>query len=154
MTISPQSAVSSTAWPRDLAWVACQAATELDNLLLGKGVSINAVKGLTFALSASVGTGSGSAAPTSLIDPTTTVVLTRALRDSEPDLKGRNLEDLVRVTVHLVDQLRRVAEPGGETTSEHQNTLRVLRAFCLALSRHAAAASPSPSNRPEHPFRR
>lgn len=154
MTITPQATVGSTAWPRDLAWVACQAATELDNLLLGKNVSISAVQGLTSALSASVATEPGSAGPASLIDPTTTVVLTRALRDSQPVLKGRNLEDLVKVTVHLVDQLRRVVDPAGETATEHQDSLRVLRAFCVALSRHAAAASPSPANRPEHPFRR
>lgn len=152
MTISPHSepAISSAAWPRDLAWIACQAATELDNLLLGKAVSVNAVKGLSSAL-ASVATG-GPAAPSSLIDPTTTVVLGRALRDADPALKG--LEDLVRVTVHLVDQLRQVAEPPGGRTVEQESTLRSLRTFCLALSRHAAAVTPSPANRPDHPFRR
>lgn len=153
MSISPPTEFSrGTEWPRDLAWVACQAATELDNLILGRSASIDAVKGLTSALSSSVVTGSAATAPASLVDPTTTVVLTRALRESEPNLHGRTLEDLVKATVHLVEQLRQVAEPAR--TEQQENTLRVLRGFCLALSRHAAAVSPTPSNRPEHPFRR
>jgi hypothetical protein len=154
MTISTSRSeeMGATVWPRGLAWVACQAATELDNLVLGKAVTIDAVKGLSSALSASVAVGTGAAAPASLIDPTTTVVLTRALRDSH--LTGKNLEDLVKVTVQLVDQLRQVAEPDNARTTEDLNALRGLRAFCLAVSRHAAAASPSPANRPEHPFRR
>jgi hypothetical protein len=152
MSISiPTEFGTATEWPRDLAWVACQAASELDNLLLGRSASIDAVKGLTSALSSSVVSGSGSAAPASLVDPTTTVVLTRALRESEPNLHGRTIEDLIKATVNLVEQLRHVAPA---TTEDQQKTLRVLRAFCLALSRHAAAVSPSPANRPEHPFRR
>jgi hypothetical protein len=153
-TSQSEHGMGATAWPRSLAWVACQAATELDNLLLGRAVSIDAVKGLSSALSASVAVGTGAAAPASLIDPTTTVVLTRALRDSDPQLTGKNLDDLVRVTVHLVDQLRQAAEPANARTTDDLNTLRGLRAFCLAVSRHAAAASPAPANRPEHPFRR
>jgi hypothetical protein len=153
MAISPPSEFDTAAeWPGGLAWVACQAATELDNLILGRSASIDAVRGLTSALSSSVVTGSPTTAPASLVDPTTTVVLTRALRESEPNLHGRTLEDLVNATVHLVEQLRQVAEPAR--TAEQQKTLQVLRAFCLALSRHAAAVSPSPANRPEHPFRR
>ena len=68
MTISTSQSehgMGATAWPRGLAWVACQAATELDNLLLGKAVSIDAVKGLCSALSASVAVGTGAAASAS-----------------------------------------------------------------------------------------
>ena len=128
MSISPPSELGNAAeWPRDLAWVACQAATELDNLLLGRSASIDAVRGLTRALSSSAVT---TTTPASLVDPTTTVVLTRALRESEPNLHGRTLEDLVKATVHLVEQLRQVAEPAR--TTEQEKTLRVLRGLFVS----------------------
>lgn len=152
MTTLTQPAANPTAWPRDLAWLAWQAATELDNLLLGKPASSAGVRDLSFALVETIGGPSGSSGPSSLVDPTRTVVLTRALRDSH--LAGRNLEDLVRVTVGLVKQLREAAHPADGVSTEHRKSLELLRGFCLALSKHAAAERHHAANRPKHPFQR
>lgn len=119
-------------------------------MLLGKKVSAEAVNGLSAALSAEVPSGS---APALLLDPATTVLLVRALRESEPQLQSRTLEDLTRVVVDLIGQLRQVVEHPGRDAVQRE-VLQTLRTFCLALSRHAASISSTPVEGPEHPFRR
>jgi hypothetical protein len=150
----PQTGLASTATLRgDLSWVACQAATEIDNLLLGKSIKLEAVKGLSSALSDSFLTATGSASQALLIDPTTTVVLTHALRDSDPSREVGNMDDLKKLTKQFVIQLEQMNVRSAET-SNAESSLQFLRAFCLAVSRHAATTSPSSYHRPEHPFRR
>lgn len=142
----------SPIWMRDLASVACQAATELDDLILKKQVSLDAVRRLTDQLSAKVVSGAVGG-PVNLVDPTTTVVISRALRDSEGS-DPNYLQDVASVARRVISQMGELPNATADESRTADAVLNMLRSFCLAVSKHAAAMTPTPFERREHPFRR
>ncbi len=138
----------------DLASLACQAAIELDNLLLGGNGGREAVRRLADALSHIVASGGEAASPASLLKPATAVVLNRAF--GERHVAGlSSIDDLVKSAGDIAGQLRAVAANPEDPLLAAPEQIRNMRATCLAVSRSAWASESSPyDRRPEHPFRR
>ena len=115
---------SAGAVGNDLAWDACQAAAELDSLIQGKTIKLEAVGRLASTLAASFSGVPGAAPQSLMIDPTTTVVLADALRESTPRQKVASINQLKDLTEDLVAQLQsvqttRVGEKNCSESSAH-----------------------------------
>lgn len=137
---------------QDLASLACQAALEFDNLILKRSSQLNAASELFAQIRQRVTDVAQPASASSLLDPTTAVVLNRAVKDVSGPTDGQ-LEQLlvqIREMSEIVTGLT-TADPSAE---KNVVQLGKLRTFCLAVSRHASAVWPNPFERPEQPFRR
>lgn len=154
MATTLESVQPSSHQTKDLAWLACQAATEIDNLILKRSQSLEAVRGLASTLTDPGSSLLQEGQQSSLIDPTTTVVLTRALRELTADTTETRLRDLLRAAGKVVNRLVDVSSRTASSGALDNEALTTLRSFCLALSRHAAAMSPVPVEPPEHPSQR
>jgi len=78
LTTQPETSNTLLDLESDLASLACQAAIELDNLLIRGKCEHDAIRRLADALSLIVASGGESASPASLLKPATAVVLNRA----------------------------------------------------------------------------
>lgn len=129
----------------DLPSLACQAAIELDNLVIGRPVQLEAVRRLAAHISPPI---SGASSP----DLTTLMVIRHAIDDG----------DGMCTPLSTVDQLRQEASKIGESlhnllaTDRHDpETLKKMRTFCLVLSRSASAyQQPIDDIKPRNPFRK
>jgi len=129
----------------DLAILACQAAIELDNVILRRSTPRHAVRDLASKIREAVNV-PDPALPSSLLDPNTTVALNRAIGGLT------TLDELLERAQQVSERLLHVssltvASVGNEEWEE-------LRRFCLALSRHAASLRQAPDERSHHPLRR
>ncbi len=132
----------------DLPSLASQAAVELDNLSLGRGKNLSAVKTLAEKLSQSVTEVDEPSSRSSLLDPVAAVAVSRAIGDLGDSAQPKQLNDLLSRAGDLTRQLRALAE---DATADAD--IPTLRSFCVALSRHASAAEPSLYDRYSHPYR-
>ncbi len=137
---------------RDLASVALKAATDLDNLIRHKPSDLEGVRELARQLAAKVVKDAG-ARPASLVDPTTAIVLGRAVGDTPGGMRPQQVREVAAATEQWIEQMADLVDAAG-TADDLSRSLANLRSFCLAVSRHATAMTPTPLERTDHPFRR
>lgn len=134
----------------ELPFLASQAAVELDAVLNGQQPAITAVKKLADRLQAAVNKSDPTQSARGLLADTATVtVLGQAVNLADEENQLTNLQELFFRTQQIADQLSAAA------TGRTDNKLEWARAFCLALSRCAAAYRKSFYDiRQPHPYRR
>jgi hypothetical protein len=128
----------------DLPLLACEAAVELDNLILSQSTGLEAVRCLASAISDAVDVPE-PAKPSSLLDAATAVALHRAMGNVA------TLDELLQRTKAMTARLL-AATP--EQLAGREEEWKLLRSFCLALSQHAAALRQTPEDTSRHPLRR
>jgi hypothetical protein len=138
----------------DLASVAVNAATELDNFALGRSERLDEVQRLAERLSESFEGIEQPSSPQSLIDPTEVVVMHRAIQDSALHSKMTTVDELVREAGKVVERLNRIVKD-PEVAGTDVQEVKQIRDFCLALSKAASAYDHSLDDMEfPHPFRR
>ena len=139
----------------DLPSIACQAAIELDDLILGRDQSSESIRRLIDRLSEAIPTSGRTTTSGYLVDPTAAVVVNRAISEAGLVQPASKFAELVRDTEELTEQLRQVVANPESVRDAGQDSLRKLRTFCVALSRHASAERRRNRERvPQHPYRR
>lgn len=126
----------------DLATVSCYAATEIDDLLLGRPSGFDAVRHLVEILRSSLVSVADPASPRSLMDPTTAVAMNHAIVDSDPQMKAplKTITEVVREAKRISEGLSAIAEEQPKTVaSERRVEVERLRSLCLALANRALA---------------
>lgn len=138
----------------NLASGAARAAIELDQLLIGHPTSLCSTTAVTEFLTSSIPAGSGSTPP-AWIDYSTVVVLGQALEELQRCPKPVTVQDLVSEAVEVVGGVSEIRANVASEEAPHEEQVRTLRDFFLALSRAAVSAEePIMSSRfPSHPFR-
>lgn len=120
----------------DLATVSCYAAGEVDDLILGRSKSFEALKRLLEMIHNSLTSPEVSASPQSLIDPTAAVAMNHALENSDPNISMNTLDELLEQSGRVAQLLKRVIT---EPQKVERNNLERLRLLCLELSNSALA---------------
>jgi hypothetical protein len=139
----------------DLPSVACQAAIELDNLILGRANDLPSVRELSARLTQEVPALPDLASPLSLVDPSTVVVLHGTFQEARMTAPSDDIGDLTRQAGEIVRRLRRASDDPQVARTSDREGLRQLKEFCLILSRRSAAANRDvDESRPTHPYRR
>jgi hypothetical protein len=142
------------AFENDLPSVASRAAIELDNLLLNRSTDLGATQRLADIIAKSFPRNAEANAPAPFVNPTTAMVVNRAIADANIDKLASRVDELIRHARELANTLQSVTAQ-AERSSIDEQRLQVMRAFCVALSRRALAeASLNRHARPQHPFRR
>jgi hypothetical protein len=128
----------------DLPSLSSIAAIELDNLILKKSKDLEGVKRLAAKISNSLSMTSN--------DPTAMVVMDMAMTDSQLSGHLETVDELVQKAEEIIQRLKQImAKPKKTNITE----LKIMRNFCITLSKHASAHEPSPYDiEPYHPFRR
>lgn len=140
----------------DLPSLASQAAIELDNLILGRSSQVEAIRRLALRIGESVERDAEPASALSRLDPKTVVVIKRAIDDAlRLNAPLTTVDELVHETGKIRERLERVSQNPQALQQHGIDSLKQMRAFCLALSRRASAHEQSMDDRkPPHPFRR
>lgn len=139
----------------DLPSLACQAAIEIDDVILNRSRELKAVPRLATLIAESIPNVSDMATQASLLDPTAVVVVNRALMDSTFGPTLKKVEELVATTERMTQSLKDLTTNPPMFRSAKPDELKKMRAFCLALSRHASAADRTWEEESQrHPFRR
>jgi hypothetical protein len=137
----------------DLASLASRAAVELDHVVLGRLARAEGLPAVT-RLANSLRDWSDvnqPAAPDSALNPTTAVVLHRALNEYTGHQAPTHLQEILEKAAEVTERLRLVAtQPASHDPGE---VIR-LRTFCIDLSKQALAALRSPYDDPQHSFHR
>src|SRR6266542_1183899 len=115
----------------DLPSIACQAALELDNLLLGRANALPSVRELSARLTEEVPALPDLASPLSLIDPSTVVVLHGTFQESQITTPSDNIEDLTRQAGEIVRRLKAASDDPPAARASDKEGLRQLKQFCL-----------------------
>jgi len=125
----------------DLAIVACYAAGEVDNLIMGRPNGFSALKRLLEMIQSSIISSNESTSPQSLIDPTTAVAMNRALEHSYPTLKESlsTVDQLIEQSGVVAELLDRVIKEPQKFQKHQGKDLETLRSLCLSLSNNALA---------------
>jgi len=123
----------------DLATVSCYAAGEVDDLILGRSRSFDALKRLLEMLRNSLISSKVSASPESLIDPTTAVAMNRAFENSDPPISMSTVEELLTQSNRVAKLLERVITEPQRVREAERDKLENLRSLCLELSNSALA---------------
>ena len=133
----------------DLPLLASQAAIELDNFIRSKGTEFSATKRLALLLSRSFETMQGLPAHSSLADPATVSLVSRAFHIAQWAGPVRTVNELASEAWKVATKLENTsieADPGS---------LKGVRAFCAALAECSASYLQSRySHFPAHPYRR
>ena len=138
----------------DVPSLANQAATELDNIILGRGDQVAAIRRLALLLRSEL-TAPGT--PTTRRMPvkaTTLVVMNRAMSEANIGAPAKNVGDVVEQVGQVVDLLEKVATGPAKFKQDNPGEAERLRSFCLAYSRSTSASQRTRDDRPRHPFRR
>lgn len=137
----------------DLASLACNAAIELDNLLIGQRPPLLAVRKLAYRLTKDLPIAPDAASGKFLVDPSTVVVMNRVIRESSWLGRPSQVQELTQAAGKVAKQLLAVSSDPNALADT--GSLEQLRTFCLTLSRRAAASRGSAmETRPPHPFRK
>lgn len=139
--------VDSLGWKEDLATLASRAAVELDDRILQRANTLPSVRRLSEILASSVAEVHDAASPSSSLNPSTAVLLRRAIPGGH---ELNSLEELLEEARKLTGRINNLVE----NERPEPAALEQLREFCLELSRKALAMRRSPLERPGHPFRR
>lgn len=139
----------------DLSSVACRAAIELDDLLIGRSEGVEAVRHLGSIISRSIPPEKDSTSPNWLLDPSAFVIVNRAIHNAQSEKALGTVEGLVREAGEIVQRFEQLARNPTQFKDSRNAEVAEMRAFCLALSRSASASKKSPIEwTPKHPFRR
>lgn len=129
-----------------LSSLACRAAIELDNLLIGRhDKGLASFSKLASLLNSRLTVSEGEAERS---DPITLAMLRSALHDAGSTIaEPQRLQDLVNEAAHLTSRLERA------TGQSNHGELAALRTFCVALSKVAARYEhPIEDLESSHPF--
>jgi hypothetical protein len=134
----------------DLSFLASEAAVEIDSFLNGNAEELASVTELAKRLQQSIDRpNNGQAARGLLADTATETVLGQAMNLVDQQHPLKNVNELLARTEKIAEQLSNAA------TTKQDKELRLSQAFCLALSRCAAAYRKSVHDlRQPHPYRR
>jgi hypothetical protein len=110
-----------------IPFLATRAAVQLDNLIARKNKSVEAIERLGASLSETADATAGAVAKKRLVDPFAVRILRMA---GQPLTKEASADELVRQAKEKASKL--TAAAAGKATKDD---LRMLRAYCLALSR-------------------
>ena len=132
----------------NFAFLALEAAVELDDIIRGKASSSDAVIELAKSLQETTSEIGGSSL-TSLADPLSADLLNRALEQSSSP-RMSTVESLIRRANDVASSLQKARSGSGAEELEN------LRNFCLALSQVTSAYQQEERERtrPQHPRRR
>ena len=138
----------------DLPSVACQAAIELDNLILGRTNELPSVRELSARISKEVPQMSDLNSPL-FVDLSTVVALHGTLKESRITPPSDEIGELTRQAKEIVSRLNTISDDPPAARSSDLEELKKLKEFCLILSRRSATASMHPDeSRLPHPYRR
>jgi hypothetical protein len=138
----------------DLETVACEAAIELDNLIRGRPHGVASIKKLANRLANELPEASDLSSIKHLVDPSTVIVMSDAIRELPSAEQPSAVQELTRAAGKVAHRLLAVSsDPEGSRGD--LPSLEQLRGFCLGLSKRAAAARGSATEaKPEHPYRK
>jgi hypothetical protein len=137
----------------DLASLASRAAVELDHIVLGRVDRAGDLSAVT-RLATSLRDWSDvnqPAAPDSALNPTTAVVLHRALNEYTGHKAPTQLQEILDKAAEVTERLTTVAKQPASL--DGMEVIR-LRTFCIDLSKQALAALRSPYDDPQNAFHR
>jgi hypothetical protein len=138
----------------DLASLACDAAIELDNLILDRAREVAAVRKLSDRLAKELPDAPDFSSLKHLVDPSTLVVMSRAILETPWAGQASEVQELTRAAGKIAQRLLSVSSDPGASRADIPG-LEQLRTFCLALSRRAAAARGSAiETKTPHPYRK
>jgi hypothetical protein len=150
--------LESDSWTgeHDLPIVACHAAIEIDDLHLNRQpIELESINRLVALISESIPQTDGPSSPNWLHDPSTVVVVNRAINDALPSRQISTVTELVKEASRIISGFAELIDDPATFRQQKPEALIEMRAFCLALSRRASAAKKSPHiQTPEHRFRR
>ena len=119
----------------DLASMACRAAIELDNTILGRGQHFETVTRLADQMSYLVSRIKPTSS-TSFTDPTAVVLMKRAVEDfAIGKVHPSTVDELAEIASTIQQSLRELLRE-QQPNKEH---LQKMRSFCLALSESASS---------------
>ena len=134
--------LQKTVQPSDLALLASRAAVEVDDLLLGRPSTLDAVRRLADHLQSKLRLDKAPASMR-LMDPTTVVMVRRAMNAS-----GGAVNTIDELVARANEMTAEVPSATGD-----RGRLESARGFCVALSRIADSYGPSMDDGDEpHPF--
>ena len=138
----------------DVPSLANQAATELDDLVIGRGGRAAAIRQFANFLKREL---PGSGTPSARRMPvraTTFVVMNRAISEAKIGAPAKNVEDVVEQIAQVVDAMAKIGDDPVGIMETDQELVRRMRSFCLAYSKSASASRRTRNERPRHPFRK
>jgi hypothetical protein len=119
----------------DLAHLACRAAIELDNAILGRGQHLETVTQLAHQMSYLVER-IKPASHSSFTDPTAVVLMKRAVEDFAVGVAHPStVDELAEIATEIQKNLRELLKE-QQPNKDH---LQRMRSFCLALSESASS---------------
>ena len=119
----------------DLATVSCCAASEIDNLLLGRPRGFVAIQRLIQLLQDSFLSVAEPSVPHSLMDPTAAVAMNHALFAASGEGPLRTIDEVVRESQRVVKAMTQLADRDpGEVQGCQRAELQGLKTLCLSLS--------------------
>jgi hypothetical protein len=129
--------------PSELALLASRAAVELDEILLGHDAGLGAVHELGVHLQSKLKLAEVGPVSTKLMDPTTVVMVRRAMNASLGAV-----DDITQLVLRAKEMTTDVGSAVGD-----RGHIESARTFCVALSRIADAYGPATEDSGElHPF--
>jgi hypothetical protein len=137
----------------DVPSLANQAATELDNIIIGRGGQVTAIRQfVTFLRNELQGSGVTSTQRMP-VRATTFVVMNRAVSEAEIGTPPRNVGDVVQQVGHVVEILAKIGEHPLDIKDANLEEVQRMRSFCLAYSKSASRSQGKRNERPRNPFR-
>lgn len=122
---------------RDLPSLACRAAIELDNLILAEAGRLDAVSALGSTLQESLTEVAEPASPSSLLNPTTAIVVNGAISDAKRIEPLGQLDELIGETKNITHAFDELLHDPDAFRKTRLSDLVEMRSFCLALSKRA-----------------
>ena len=144
----------------DLASLACDAAIELDNLILDRSQNVGVVRKLAERLTKELPDAADLSSPKHFVNPSTVVVMSRVIRESSSAGQPQEVQELkeVQELTQAAGQIARRLLDVSDAPAKGRNnlsSLEQLRSFCLLLSKRAAAArSTGTETKPQQPYRK
>ena len=124
----------------DLSSLACDAAIELDNLILGKNSNTRAVRCLADLVLESLSVKPKSPMDAALLNPATVAVMHRAIDDSMTFSNPlTTVNQVIKEAGKIHKRFKSVSDNPDMCRQQDPNGLVEMRTFCLALSKHASA---------------
>lgn len=154
MTTAPIDKEICWVFERDLSTLSCHAAIEIESLMINEYRGLKAVKGLADVISKSLSPAEHDPTKYSFIDPTTIVVMNRAIDDTNLSKRLNTIEDFIKESSLISVKLREITSDYEKTQRRDIDKLRSLRDFCLALSKQSSAYQQSFYDiEYQHPYR-
>lgn len=142
----------------DLPNLACDAAFELDKLILGRSEKLEALSTLVDLIaefSSASFSGDGENGPLSNLNPSTAVALNSAIGESRLSVTTNTIDALIKEANNIIEDLKTLIDNPQKAKESDLEKVKKFRSFCLFLSKHALATEPTLYDlEPYHPYRR